>query len=347
MNNTQVPHHETSSLPASRWRKLTIWLLQGALAIALLVFLLRRLNIHHLVTLLDQLQWGWMAITFGLFVLTFVVMGLQFKVVMGTGISLPKLYSLAILRRFIGSMIPGSAEISFAFLAKTRYQIDIPNSVLGILLSRFWTSTTTLGWAILIMFALPTEAWYRWVVLILIVPPAASGGILVAASHIDWVQKLPAPAHLWLARLQRRLIEWLERYRDVQVSILRQRHTRWQIALLNLLAYNLALARQWATFQAMNVTIPFWYVAAIAMILSTTSLLPINFLGGLGTNSISLYVLLIAFNIIPEQEAIAISLVYQIIFYGLLFSNALIGWLIMITSPYSKENISRPVSVSE
>lgn len=347
MSDTQTPPNKTPTLTASRWRKLTIWLLQGALAVALLVFLLQRLDVSYLVILLSRLQLGWVAIAFGLFVLTFITMALQFKVTLDTNISLPKLYSLAILRRFTGSMIPGSAEISFAFLAKIHYRIDVTNAVLGILLSRFWMGAATLGWAILVMFVLPTEPWYRWVILILIISPAASGGMLIAASHIDRVKRLRTPAHVWLAKLQRKLIEWLERYRDVQVSILGRQRAQWQIALLNLLAYNLALVRQWATFRAMNVTISFWYVAAIAMILSATSLLPINFLGGLGTNSISLYVLLIAFNIIPEQEAVAISLVYQVLFYVLLFSNALIGWLIMAASPHSKDNISRSVSIPE
>jgi uncharacterized membrane protein YbhN (UPF0104 family) len=288
---------ENPILPALPERKkLSIWsIFKIFLGVGLIVFLLSKTSFSELVGLAAEVNWNWLWVTFGLFILLSLLKAWQYHILFDANFSYLQILSVVILQNAISNFVASSAGIA-AYMAALR-------SEQGVKVSRSASVfvITKVGDLIAIWLGLIFSLLFVWqqisgilnLVLFLIffigMGLAAFGAIIfLRRRFVDFVSDIIDKLGLSKFRLIKQLLDLADKLADFnQKDVIRIMITAGSLSLLYLV---LTLAWTYSSLHTFNLPIMISAVVFVTSMLQLLSIIPVQVFGGLGVSEVaSLY----------------------------------------------------------
>jgi uncharacterized membrane protein YbhN (UPF0104 family) len=307
-------------------KKSNLWnYIKIALAIILIVFVIRQVSLQDILAIREQVVWGWLVVSFVFFCLMTVFKALQYYVLLGKPVPYQRVLSIVITQNAISNFIANSAGvISFITLIHKDDGVRIRKATAALLITKLGDLFS--AWLFLLMtsFILWTEAeslrsLIVFLLIIIVVGFLGFGIVLLWREHfVDLLRRIATALGLSRFRLFIRLFELVE--------LIAAQERTYLFSLLSksifysFVYYILTLAWSFATIYAFSIPIGFWPFIFITTLMQLISIIPVQVFGGLGVNETVNMYLFNLFGILRSQIVPAL-LGMRVLFY---LMNALI-----------------------
>jgi len=294
-----------------RWRQVAIRLI----GLAILVFILSRLDLQATVATLAHVQWGYLLIALAANLVLFGLKSWRWQTLLRMqGIVYPRTdaFLAFVSGLFLGLVTPGRVgELSKALYLKQDLGLPASEGLANVLMDRLFDLYTILilGTVGLIWFQL-LPAWALALIaagtLGAMLMPAALLSERLASWGLRVASQLP-----FLGRRGPRLRTWVDGFQQGLRPLLKP--GLGTPLILTLVAYAFFFSQAQLLALALGLQIPFAYLAVCLSIAGVVTLLPISF-SGLGTRDAILIALFAPLGLAPEQ-AVAYSTLFFLTFY--------------------------------
>jgi uncharacterized protein (TIRG00374 family) len=294
--------------PVSRTLRLlrNPWLLQGALAAALLALALWQVDFHELGKAFRNASYAWLALALSVYVFSRMVHALEWQITLtkvGTPPA-PGLFGALLIGTLVNAVIPASAgDVVKIQIVANRYKLPRAGLAAGRGAEAIIDAAIMVIF-IIVSFALPgvgfASANLLWLVAVataLLFVTAIIGSRVMPDELPPWrvVRALPRGMRASLER-------WWPRIHD-GLEVIRRPRLLAVAILLNLFGWGVDLLILWAYGQTFNLDLPLAAYLSITVVVAMLTVFPITF-GNIGTYEVALLSVLALYSV-PSDAALA------------------------------------------
>ncbi len=307
------------------------FIFQALIAIALIAFLLLQVPLRQITATLGRVSPHWTLLGFLLFALADALRALRFRRLLKVNLGFQKLFPIVIIQSFSNTILPSRlGELSYFFLLRDRDGVSPTYGLASLFLARladllaifslFSLSVLSLGAMSDMMLRLTFTIGFLLALILAVLiylvvckkrASAHLDALLSRAGLSKSVRAMGFQAGV------REVLSGLEAIRSARVFIL--------TLLFSISIWILDCSVSYCLIRAVGLSLTANQVFYAALVLRLLALLPIHFLGGLGTLDVSWAFFLSLFGV-TKQEAISSTLATHSIFYVYVFLLAAYGF---------------------
>jgi len=319
-----------------RTRQTITTIVSGVISLAVIVYLVGRLDWQASYQTFTHLNWGWLLAAWLIFLLNYTLRTLRFQLLFhGLEVPFRPLFSVTSLHGMFNYLMPAkSGEFSFLFLLKRRLRVSLSRSTAILLVVRFFDLAT-------IALFLPTVLvafWQRLPASVIYVSLIFSALIYILGGGVLWLLRkstfAPAaaggagrPASGWAARLQ---LAWQELVEGIR--LIDQRGQYGRLWLLTTGIWLCVYANFYFIVLSMGYRFTFIQMVVVSIIMVPMTLLPVQGVANLGSHEVGWIIALSLFGQY-EEAALAIAVGSHVIL--LLFVLLLGGLGLLLGSNFN------------
>jgi len=309
---------EKSRLPAKA--KISFWSIVKIIAgILLIAFVFSKASLPEITALVSQVSWGWLGLTFVLFILLSMLKAWQYHVLFDTDFPYSQILSVVIWQNAISNFVASGAGVAaYLTMLRTEQNIKVSRSASVFLITKVGDLIAIwLGLLLSLVFVWNQVAPAHTLILFLI---ALIGGGLAAfaatvflrRTFVDILRAILERTGLLKLPLTQRLLELAGTLADIEQNDL----TRIMLTASGLSSFYLILTFAWtySSLHTFNLPVTVWVVVFVSSMLQLLSIIPIQVFGGLGVSeAASLYFFgLFGF---PQVQVAAVVIGLRLLFY--------------------------------
>jgi len=313
-----MPIPEKSHRPAGV--KISFWsIIKIISGLLLFFFVLSRSSLSELIALAAQVSWGWLGITFVLFLLLSMLKAWQYHVLFETDFPYSQILSVVILQNAISNFVASSAGIA-AYLTMLRAEqgIKVSRSASVFIITKVGDLIAVwLGLMISLLFVWgQVEAVHNLVLFLIILIGAGLAAfgatVLLRRKFVDILRAILEQTGLLKFRWTQRLLELANTLADFeQKDVIRIMLTASGLSCIYLI---LTFIWTYSSFHTFNLPITIWVIVFVSSMLQLLSIIPVQVFGGLGVSeAASLY--LLGFFGFSQGQLAAVLIGLRLLFY--------------------------------
>ncbi|MBI5360788.1 MAG: flippase-like domain-containing protein [Planctomycetes bacterium] len=303
--------------------KIGYWfLIKLILICAILTVMVWNTDLAGIPRLLGSIDAGFLPIAFLLYFCMFIIGSIRYKVVLNLPVKLRILLPVSILQNITNQFMPAHAgDVSYMMLLKKTSGVTLGRSFASLLMIRLY-DLIVIG-LLLIASTILLDGKSGTVMTISVVSGVFLAVLLLVVSLlIKYLAKVVSGLK-WLAgsfglskvSFAERLMDGADDTADA-VSVLNSRRKVAEALFLSFIFWTLPLTMSYVIFtHVFGLPVTFCQVFYLYTVLTIFSVVPIHFLGGLGTMDAGIAALLVMFGIMNKSDSIAFSLSLRIISY--------------------------------
>lgn len=277
-------------------KKNSVWLMAKiVLGLSLAVFLLSKTSLSELSGLATQVNWGWLWVTLGLFIMLSLIKAWQYHILFDASFPYLQILSVVILQNAISNFVASSAGVATYMAAlRAEHGIKVRRSASVFVI-------TKVGDLIAVLLGLIISLLFVWheirdvltLVLFLIAMIGTGLGafgaiVLLRRKFVDAAHGMFGGIGFLKFRLIRHLLEIADRLADFeQKDVIRIILTASGLSSIYLI---LTFTWTYCSLHTFGLQVTMWTVVFVSSMLQLLSIVPVQVFGGLGVSEVaSLY----------------------------------------------------------
>jgi uncharacterized protein (TIRG00374 family) len=294
-------------------------LLALAFSLAVIAYVLVKLDWKTVFETFARLDWGWLGAAFIVYLLNYVLRTLRFRLLLDlTKIPFQSLFSVTNLYGMYLYLMPAkSGEVSYPLLLKNKLRVPLAESTATLIAARFFDFATVALFlpAVLAAFWEQIHPWLRAGALVFVATVFLfGGGLLWLVRNRAWSEKInPERGALQISSGRfRPLLQKGGQRLLASLAAIDQRGGYGQMGILTVAIWLCVQINFYFIVLSLGQTLTFWQMIVVSIIMVPMTLLPLQGFANLGTHEIGWTAAFALFGY-PEAEALNIAVSSHII----------------------------------
>lgn len=300
--------------------------------IALIAILLSQIKMGDVIATLADIEPLYLVIGCGVYVLSYFFRALRFHILLNKEVGIKDLFNIVCIHNMVNSILPArTGELSYVYLLKKRHNKTAGAGAATLITARLFDMITILMLffisTLFVSTRFDTPAEVRWMIIALMFMVVLMLIITISQGHAFVMLLRKIAIHLGMDKI--RILDYVFRKMDEATESFSEMHRGtfvWS-ALVSIVLWLVLHSVNYTLIIAMGIDMTFWTVLFASTFALTTTILPVQGIGGFGTIEGGWAIGFIIMGV-PKEVAISSGFSVHIILISYILILGLIGrWI--------------------